>query len=491
MLMKADIGLIGLAVMGQNLALNMIDHGYTVAAYNRTTSKVDAFLKRAQAGEKLIGCHSLSELVANLETPRKILLMVKAGSPVDDFIKQLVPLLEQGDLIIDGGNSHYSDTIRRTKELNARGILFVGTGISGGEEGARHGPAIMPGGNKEAWPLIKDIFQDIAAKVDGKPCCEWMGPDGAGHYVKMVHNGIEYADMQLISEAYYLLRYLLDLDLEQVSDVFASWNEGKLNSYLIEITSHILTVRDDEDKESFLIDKILDAAGQKGTGKWTAISSLDLGIPTNLITTAVYQRFLSAFKETRVIAAKKIPSSILWKKSDSVKQEDFIQKIHDALYASKIIAYSQGFHLLKQASDVHDWNLNLGNIALIWRGGCIIRSAFLNKIKEAHDRHPQLEHLILDDYFLEEIKETISSWREVVIAAIGAGIPVPAFATALNWLDGFRSSSLPANLIQAQRDYFGAHGFERIDHPRGTYFHVNWTEKVRQSDRKKNKKGNE
>ncbi len=334
----------------------------------------------------------------------------------------------------------------------------------------------MPGGSEEAWPLIKDIFQDIAAKVDGVPCCEWMGPDGAGHYVKMVHNGIEYADMQLISEAYHLLRYYLKIDVNQLSEIFAEWNEGKLKSYLIEITSHILKVRDEDGMP--LVDKILDAAGQKGTGKWTAISSLDLGIPTSLITTAVYQRFLSAFKETRVIASRKIPPITLEDDYKVLNREEFIQKVHDALYASKIIAYSQGFQLLKQASEEHKWNLNLGNIALIWRGGCIIRSAFLNKIKDAHDRNPNLEHLILDDYFLEEIKDAIPAWREVLIAALGAGIPVPAFAAGLTWLDSFRSSNLPASLIQAQRDYFGAHGFERVDQPRGKFFHVNWMKKI-------------
>ncbi len=476
--MKADIGLIGLAVMGQNLVLNMIDHGYTVAVYNRTVSKVDAFVEEANRNDALIGCHSIEELVEALQKPRKIILMVKAGSPVDDFINQLVPLLEKGDIIIDGGNSHYLDTIRRTKFLEEQGILFVGTGISGGEEGARHGPAIMPGGSKDAWPLIKPIFQDIAAKVDGVPCCEWMGPDGAGHYVKMVHNGIEYADMQLISEAYHLLRYYMKLDVDQISDIFAEWNQGKLKSYLIEITSDILKVKDEDGLP--LIDKVLDAAGQKGTGKWTAISSLELGVPTTLITTAVYQRFLSALKDTRVEAASKIKDVDHEEITESSKiDEDFINHLQEALYASKIVAYSQGFQLLSQASKEYNWDLNLGTIALIWRGGCIIRSAFLNKIKEVHDQNPHFEHLILETFFLKKVEMALPSLRKVVMKALSTGIPVPAFAAALTWLDSFRSKYLPANLIQAQRDYFGAHGFERIDYPRGTSFHVNWQEKLK------------
>ena len=468
---KADIGLIGLAVMGQNLALNMDDHGFTVAVFNRTVSKVDDFINGNAKGTKIIGTHSIEELVGVLKKPRRVMLMIKAGKPVDDFIEKLIPHLDPGDIIIDGGNSNYRDTMRRTEYLESKGLLYIGTGISGGEEGARHGPSIMPGGSPAAWPHVKPIFQAIAAKVaDGTPCCDWVGENGAGHYVKMVHNGIEYGDMQLICEVYYLLKTALGMDADEMHEVFARWNEGKLNSYLIEITADILAYKD-EDGEP-LVEKILDTAGQKGTGKWTAISSLELGIPLTLIAEAVYARFLSALKEERVAASKVLTGPDATYKGD---KEAFIRDLHDALYAAKIISYTQGYMLLRQAAKEYGWNLNLGGIALMWRGGCIIRSVFLGKIKEAFDKNPDLSNLLLDDYFRQEVEAAQGAWRRVVARAVELGIPVPALSSALAFYDGYRRERLPANLLQAQRDYFGAHTYERIDRPRGEFYHTNWT----------------
>jgi len=469
---RADIALIGLAVMGQNLILNMADHGYTVVAFNRTVSKVDEFLAHAAAGhENVIGAHSLEEAVGLLRRPRKVMLMVKAGRPVDDFVELLLPHLEPGDLIIDGGNSHYPDTIRRTRSLEQRGLLYIGAGVSGGEEGARHGPSIMPGGSPQAWPLVRDLFQAIAAKTpDGEPCCDWVGEDGAGHYVKMTHNGIEYGDMQLICEAYHLLREGLGLGVDELQQVFAAWDEGELDSYLIEITSEILGHRD-EDGEP-LVDKILDAAGQKGTGKWTGISSLELGVPVTLIAEAVYARSLSAMKDERVAAAQVLTGPDTRFDGDP---DTFLEDVRQALYAAKLVSYAQGYMLMREAAREHGWNLNYGGIALMWRGGCIIRSAFLGKIKEAFDRTPDLHNLLLDGYFEEVVRRCQPSWRRVVTQAVQLGIPVPALSTALAFYDGYRSARLPANLLQAQRDYFGAHTYERVDRPRGEFFHTDWT----------------
>jgi 6-phosphogluconate dehydrogenase len=469
----ADIALIGLAVMGQNLIMNMNDHGYTVVAYNRTTSKVDEFLNDAAKGSKVIGAHSIEEMVAKLKRPRKIMLMVKAGQPVDDFIETLLPHLEAGDLIIDGGNSHFPDTIRRTKYLESKGLLFVGTGVSGGEEGARFGPSMMPGGSVAAWPLVKDIFQAICAKTPaGEPCCDWMGEDGAGHYVKMVHNGIEYGDMQLICEAYQLMKEGLKMSNQEMHDVFAEWNKGELDSYLIEITRDILGYKDENGQ--YVLDKILDTAGQKGTGKWTSVSSLDLGMPLTLIGEAVYARCLSAMKEERT-AASKILSGPKFQFTGDKKA--FVEDIRQALLASKIVSYAQGFMLLREAAKEYHWNLAYGSIAMVWREGCIIRSAFLGKIKAAFDSNPKLTNLLLDDYFKGVIERCQGSWRHVVAQAVTAGVPVPAFTTALAFFDGYRSERLPANLLQAQRDYFGAHTYERVDQPRGKFFHTNWTGK--------------
>jgi 6-phosphogluconate dehydrogenase len=470
----ADIALIGLAVMGQNLILNMNDHGYTVVAFNRTVSKVDEFLNDAAKGRKtIIGAHSIEEMVKLLKRPRKIMLMVKAGSAVDNFIETLLPLLEPGDLIIDGGNSHFPDTIRRTKDLESKGLLYVGTGVSGGEEGARFGPSMMPGGSPKAWPLVKDIFQAICAKTpDGVPCCDWMGEDGAGHYVKMVHNGIEYGDMQLICEAYQLLKEGLGLSNEEMHAVFTEWNKGELDSYLIEITRDILAYRDE--KGEAVVDKILDTAGQKGTGKWTSVSALDLGMPVTLIGEAVYARCLSAMKEERVAASKILSGPKFQFQGD---RKAFIEDIRQALLASKLVSYSQGFMMLRDAAKEYHWNLNYGGIALVWRAGCIIRSAFLDKIKDAFTNNPALANLLLDPYFKGVIERCQGSWRRVVAKAVEAGVPVPAFTTALSFYDGFRSARLPANLLQAQRDYFGAHTYERVDQPRGKFFHTNWTGK--------------
>jgi 6-phosphogluconate dehydrogenase len=468
---SCDIGLIGLAVMGQNLVLNMNDHGYRVAVFNRTVSKVDDFIHNEAAGTQVVGTHSIGELVQALKKPRRVMLMVKAGSTVDEMIDSLLPHLDKGDILIDGGNSHYPDTNRRTKALADKGILFIGTGVSGGEEGARFGPSIMPGGNPAAWPHVKEVFQAIAAKVDdGTPCCDWVGEGGAGHYVKMVHNGIEYGDMQLICEAYQLLKDGLGLSADELHEVFAEWNRGELDSFLIEITSNIFTKKDDDGEP--LIDKILDAAGQKGTGKWTCISALELGIPVTLIGEAVFSRCLSALKEERVNASKVLTGP---KRSVAPERKTFIEDARRALYCSKLVSYAQGYMLLRDAARDQGWNLNFGGIALMWRGGCIIRSRFLGKIKEAYDKNRDLANLLMDDFFNGLLNDYQASWRRALIQAIEIGVPTPAFSTALAFYDGYRSERLPANLLQAQRDYFGAHTYERIDKPRGEFFHTNWT----------------
>ena len=468
---KADIGLIGLAVMGENLVLNMERNGFTVAVYNRTIEKVDKFMNARGKDKKFIGAHSIEEFVASLERPRKVMMLVKAGQPVDDFIELLLPHLEEGDIIIDGGNSHFPDTIRRTKYVESKGLLFIGTGVSGGEEGALMGPSIMPGGSAKAWPHVKEIFQAISAKVeDGTPCCDWVGDNGAGHFVKMVHNGIEYGDMQLISEAYNLMKNLLGMNADEMYEVFKEWNEGELDSYLIEITRDILGYRD-EDGEP-LVEKILDTAGQKGTGKWTGIEALDLGIPLTLIGESVFARCLSAIKEERVVASKVLSGPV---PSYGGDRELFINDIKSALYASKIVSYAQGYTLMREAAKEYGWELNYGGIALLWRGGCIIRSIFLTKIKDAFDQNSALPNLLLDPFFKEKVEASQEGWRKVVATALVNGIPVPAFTTALNYFDGYRSERLPANMLQAQRDYFGAHTYERVDKPRGEFFHTNWT----------------
>ncbi|MCU7937958.1 MAG: decarboxylating NADP(+)-dependent phosphogluconate dehydrogenase [gamma proteobacterium symbiont of Bathyaustriella thionipta] len=471
---KADIGLIGLAVMGQNLALNINDHGFRLSVYNRTTSKVDEFINGAAKGTQITGTYSIEEFVNSLSSPRRILLMVKAGEVVDHFLDMLIPHLEMGDIIMDGGNSLYTDTTRRVKTMEEQGIIYLGTGISGGEEGARNGPSIMPGGNKSGWSQVKPILQSITAQVDGEPCCEWIGEEGAGHYVKMVHNGIEYGDMQLICEAYQFLREGLSLSVDEIADIFTQWNEGELNSYLIEITSHILRVKDTDGEP--LVDKILDTAGQKGTGKWTAINSLELGIPLTLIGEAVFARFLSALKSERVKAAKVLAGPDI--KFDYTGQEkaDYINAVKEALYASKIISYTQGYMLMREAAKAYQWNLNYGGIALMWRGGCIIRSRFLDSIKSAYSHNPELESLLLDDFFQQAIASAQTGWRKTVSRAVESGIPVPGFAAALTFYDGYRMASVPANLLQAQRDYFGAHTFERTDKPRGEFFHYEWAD---------------
>jgi 6-phosphogluconate dehydrogenase len=469
---KGDIAVIGLAVMGQNLILNMNDKGYSVVAFNRTVSKVDDFLNSAAKGKDTIyGARTVEEMVSMLKRPRKVMLMVKAGEVVDKFIDMVLPHLEEGDLIIDGGNSHYPDTIRRTKYLEEKGILYIGTGVSGGEEGARFGPSIMPGGNPKAWPLIKNIFQDISAKTeDGSPCCDWVGENGAGHYVKMVHNGIEYGDMQMICESYHIMKTLLGLSNDEMHQVFKEWNEGELDSYLIEITRDIMAYKDKDG--SPLVEKILDTAGQKGTGKWTGINSLDLGVPVTLIGEAVFSRCLSALKEERVAASKVLNGP---EPQFSGDKKAFIEDIRKALLASKIISYAQGYMLMREAAKEYGWKLNYGGIALMWRGGCIIRSVFLGKIKDAFDKNPALHNLLLDDYFKKLIDKCMDSWRKVVSKAFLNGIPVPALSTALAFYDGYRNERLPANLLQAQRDYFGAHTYERIDKPRGEFSHTNWT----------------
>ncbi len=466
-----DIGLIGLAVMGQNLVLNMNDHGFRVAVFNRTISKVDDFLANEAKGTQIVGAHSIQELVAALKKPRRVMLMVKAGPTVDEVIETLTPHLEKGDIIIDGGNSHYPDTTRRTRALAEKGILYIGTGVSGGEEGARFGPSIMPGGNPAAWPHVKEIFQSIAAKVaDGSPCCDWVGEDGAGHYVKMVHNGIEYGDMQLICEAYHLLSQGLGLSADQLHTVFSEWNQGELDSYLIDITAQIFAKKDEDGAP--LIDKILDAAGQKGTGKWTGISALETGTPVTLIGEAVFARCLSAMKEERVAASKVLTGPSVRITAD---RNTFIEDVRRALYCSKMISYAQGYMLLREAAKEQCWNLNFGGIALMWRGGCIIRSRFLGKIKEAYDKNPRLTNLLLDDFFSSTLIKYQDSWRRAIVAAIQCGTPTPAFSTALAFYDGYRTERLPANLLQAQRDFFGAHTYERVDRPRGQFFHTNWT----------------
>ena len=463
--------------MGQNLILNMNDHGFTVVAYNRTTSKVDDFLANEAKGTKVLGAHSIEEMVSKLKRPRRVMMLVKAGKPVDDFIEQVIPHLEAGDIIIDGGNSLFDDTNRRTKYVESKGLLYIGTGVSGGEEGARRGPSIMPGGSPAAWPHVKDIFQSVSAKVaDGSPCCDWVGENGAGHYVKMVHNGIEYGDMQLICEAYNIMKNGLGMNADEMHQVFAEWNAGELDSYLIEITRDILGKKDDDGAP--LVDKILDTAGQKGTGKWTVINSQDLGIPITLMAEAVYSRCVSALKDERVKAARKLkgPRPALGSiAAKPEKKKAFIEDIRRALYASKIVSYAQGYMLMRTAAKEYGWNLNYGGIALMWRGGCIIRSRFLGKIKDAYDNNPKLSNLLLDDYFRGAIKESQKSWRKVVATAAQRGIPVPAFSTALAFYDQYRSAVLPANLLQAQRDYFGAHTYERVDKPRGEFFHTNWT----------------
>jgi len=466
-----DIGLIGLAVMGQNLVLNMNDHGFRVAVVNRTVSKVDDFLSNEAKGTPIVGAHSVEELVQALKKPRRVMLMVKAGPTVDQMIDTIVPYLEKGDIIIDGGNSHFPDTTRRTKTLAEKGILYVGTGVSGGEEGARHGPSIMPGGNPAAWPHVKEIFQSIAAKVaDGSPCCDWVGEDGAGHYVKMVHNGIEYGDMQLICEAYQLLSQGLGLSADELHHVFSDWNEGELDSYLIDITAQIFAKQDEDGKP--MVDKILDTAGQKGTGKWTGISALDTGTPVTLIGEAVFARCLSAMKDERVAASKVLSGPSAKAAGD---RKTFIEDVRRALYCSKMISYAQGYMLLREAAKEQGWNLNFGGIALMWRGGCIIRSRFLGKIKEAYDKNPRLTNLLLDDFFSSTLIKYQDSWRRAIIQAIQCGVPTPAFSTALAFYDGYRTERLPANLLQAQRDFFGAHTYERMDKPRGQFFHTNWT----------------
>ncbi len=476
---QCNIGLIGLAVMGENLVLNMADHGFTVAVFNRTVSKVDEFVGGGGKGRSIVGCHNLNEFVAALEKPRRVMLMVKAGQAVDDFIEQLLPLLAAGDIIIDGGNSYFPDTERRVKYVESKGLLYIGTGVSGGEEGARHGPSIMPGGSPAAWPAVRPIFQAIAAKVGTNndiPCCEWVGAGGAGHYVKMVHNGIEYGDMQLICEAYMIMKELLGLAADDLHRVFNEWNRGILNSYLIEITRDIFTVRDKETGQP-LVELILDTAGQKGTGKWSSQHALDLGVPTTLITEAVYARCLSAIKAERVRASEVLEGPRPEKFAGD--HSKFIDQIRDALYASKICSYAQGFAQMRAASREAGWNLNFGDIALMWRGGCIIRAVFLERIKEAFTRNPQLENLLLDPYFRETVSATQANWRHVIATAVHSGIPVPVFSSALAYFDGYRRARLPANLLQAQRDYFGAHTYQRTDKP-GT-FHTDWISERKQS----------
>ncbi|HUW60662.1 MAG TPA: decarboxylating NADP(+)-dependent phosphogluconate dehydrogenase [Candidatus Bathyarchaeia archaeon] len=468
---KMDMGLIGLAVMGENLVLNMESKGFGVAVFNRTVSKVDAFVTGRGAGKNIVGCHSIEDLAANLKTPRKIMLMVKAGKAVDDFIELLIPHLEPGDIIIDGGNSHFPDTIRRTQYVEGKGLRYIGTGVSGGEEGALIGPSIMPGGSPSAWEHVKPVLQAIAAKTsDGTPCCDWVGEGGAGHFVKMVHNGIEYGDMQMICETYQMMKDGLGMSNDEMHAVFAEWNRGELDSYLIEITRDILGYKDDEG--NYVVDLILDTAGQKGTGKWTVISALDEGQPLTLIAEAVFARCLSALKDERVSASGKIKGRVRRIKVDKTV---FVNYLRKALYASKIVSYAQGYQLMRAAAKEYGWNLNYGGIALMWRGGCIIRSAFLGKIKKAFDRDPGLVNLLLDPFFTKAVSGAQTAWRRVVTSAVQAGIPMPAVTSALAYFDGYRTGRLPANLLQAQRDYFGAHTYERVDKPRGEVFHTNWT----------------
>ena len=468
---KADIGLIGLAVMGENLVMNMESKGFTVAVFNRTVEKVTKFVEGRAKGKNIIGTYSLEELAANLEKPRRVMMMVKAGQPVDDFIEKLLKVLEPGDIIIDGGNSHFPDTIRRCAYVESKGLYYIGTGVSGGEEGALLGPSMMPGGSPEAWPHVKPIFQAICAHVaDGSPCCDWVGEGGAGHFVKMVHNGIEYGDMQLICEAYQLMRDYLGMSADEMHEVFAEWNKGELDSYLIEITRDILAFKDTDGEP--IVNKILDTAGQKGTGKWTGIAALDEGVPLTLIGEAVFARCLSAMKDERVAAAKAYARAI---PAFSGDKAEFVEAIRQALFASKIVSYAQGYTLMRTAAKTYGWNLNYGGIALMWRGGCIIRSVFLGKIKEAYDRNPALTNLLLDPYFKETVSRLVPAWRRVVAQAALSGVPAPAMSSALAYFDGYTSERLPANLLQAQRDYFGAHTYERLDAPRGQFFHTDWT----------------
>ena len=470
---QADIGLIGLAVMGENLVLNMASHGIHVAVYNRTTSRVDEFLSGRAQGQLISGVYSLSELISKLKKPRRVMLMVQAGTAVDSVIEELIPLLDNGDIIIDGGNSNYRDTIRRTTDLNKKNLLFIGTGVSGGEEGALKGPSIMPGGNSKAWPFVRDIFQSIAAKVEtGDPCCEWVGDGGAGHYVKMIHNGIEYGDMQMICEAYHILRQIISMEPDEMANVFSNWNKSELDSYLIEITADILNKKDEESGKP-MIDLILDTAGQKGTGKWTGIDALQLGAVATAITEAVYSRSLSALKEERV-AASKILNGPQYQPFNGAR-DGFVDDVKNALFASKICSYAQGFQLLSMAAAENGWSLNYGNIALMWRGGCIIRAQFLDRIKDAFEKDNQLPNLLVAPYFQQAIENAQNSWRNVIAKAVTHGVPVPAFSSALAYFDGYRSAQLPANLLQAQRDYFGAHTYERSDKERGQFFHTNWT----------------
>ena len=466
----ADIGLIGLAVMGENLVMNMESKGFTVAVFNRTTSKVTNFVEGRAKGRNIIGCYSIEELAQNLAKPRKVMMMVKAGEADDNMIEQLLKVLEPGDIIIDGGNSHFPDTARRTAYVESKGLYYIGTGVSGGEEGALKGPSMMPGGSPEAWPYVKPIFQSICAHVNGEPCCDWVGENGAGHFVKMVHNGIEYGDMQLICEAYQLMRDYLGMSADEMHEVFKKWNEGVLDSYLIEITTDILAKKDTDGQP--LVDKILDTAGQKGTGKWTAIAALDEGMPLTLIGEAVFARCLSAIKEARVEASRVLTGP---EKKFTGDREAFIENIRKALYAAKIISYAQGYALMRAAAKTYGWNLNYGGIALMWRGGCIIRSVFLGKIKEAFEKNPALDNLLLDEYFTNEIEGCTDGWRKVCAEAMLAGVPIPAMTSALNYFDGIRTARMSANLLQAQRDYFGAHTYERVDAPRGEFFHTDWT----------------
>jgi len=467
----ADIGLIGLAVMGENLVLNMESKGFTVAVFNRTVERVDQFIAGRGAGKNFIGAHSIAELCNSLQKPRKVMMLVKAGKPVDDFIELLIPHLETGDIIIDGGNSHFPDTIRRAKYVESKGLLYIGTGVSGGEEGALLGPSLMPGGSPAAWPAVKEIFQAVSAKVeDGTPCCDWVGEGGAGHFVKMVHNGIEYGDMQIICEAYQVMKEMLGLSTDEMHDVFKTWNEGDLDSYLIEITRDILGFKDENGEA--LVEKILDTAGQKGTGKWTAVSALDFGIPLTLIGESVFARCLSAQKDLRVEASKVISGPDVKFTGDKVQM---ISDLKDALFGAKIISYAQGYNLMMEAAKEYNWTLNYGGIALMWRGGCIIRSVFLADIKKAFDKNPELHNLLLDPHFTKIVENAQAGWRRVCAAALTNGIPVPALTAALCYFDGLRSERLPANLLQAQRDFFGAHTYERVDKPRGQFFHTNWT----------------
>ena len=469
---KADLGIVGLAVMGENLILNMESKGFTVACYNRTVSKVDRFMEGRAKGKNVIGARTIEDLAEALARPRKVMLMVKAGKPVDDFVELLLPHLDEGDIIIDGGNSFFGDTIRRTEYVESKGLLYIGTGVSGGEEGALLGPSIMPGGSPDAWPHVKPIFQAAAAKVaDGTPCCDWVGSDGAGHYVKMVHNGIEYGDMQMISEAYFLMKHLLGMMPDEMHQVFKEWNEGELNSYLIEITRDILAHVDEQTGKP-MVDVILDTAGQKGTGKWTSQSALDMGAPAPTVAEAVFARFMSAIKEERVAASKVLEGPVPTYDGDRAIA---IEEIRQALYASKICSYAQGFQLMEMAGSEHGWDLDLGGIALMWREGCIIRAQFLGRIKDAYDEEPGLANLLLAPYFKRAIDNSQTAWRRMVATAVENGIPVPAFSSALAYYDGYRNARLPANILQAQRDYFGAHTYERVDRPRGEYFHTNWT----------------